>query len=257
VILKRLSPGDGEPILVADFQPFSDAPCLSGLLAGLAGAARPVYQVDAVGALSAGQAYLSVSALAAASVREFLADDPGGQVTVVGHCSAAALALHIARLLAPGRDVVAVLVQPTWPDDEHVRIRFGEFLANVNAGDPPCPDLDAEPAACVAEMERVLREALIELAESMDLGSSADPFLDLLTWYRAWLSFLLACKNDSPGGEGAWPAAVRVLTDAVGVAEVPGQSADRWQSCPVLQPGQGTTATPELAGLVLAQVGVR
>lgn len=246
-------------LLVADFQAFSDAPCLSKLLAEQAGSARPVFQVDPVGVISAAQAYLPVAELAAGAAAEFLAAGTAGQVTVIGHCSASGLALRIGRLLAADRDVSVLLVQPTWPDDEHVRIRFGEYLANVKGGDRPCPDTSGDPVTCLAEMEQVLRDALIGLARSMGLGSSAEPFLDLLTWYRAWLSFLLACRNDRPddGDDAGWPgglAAVQVLTDAASAVEVPWIGASRWQRRQVLGPGQGATATPELAGVVLSMI---
>lgn len=264
LIVRRLTDGDSEPVIVADFEAFSDAPNLGRLLADRNGG-RPVYQIDPVGVLSEDQRYVSVPDLAAACADAFLAAGPAqGRVFVVGYCSAAGLSLHIARRLASSRPITVLLVRPSWPDDEHVTVRFAQFQANIGTSSRPCPDLDGDPAEAVSAMEQVLKDQLVDLAESMGLGTSAEPFLDLLTRYRAWLAFLLACRNDSPADRRAHTAVVKVLTDTPAGTVIPGLSPDVYQVCPLPDlgahdhgpdgAGQGNAASPELAEVVLAQI---
>jgi hypothetical protein len=257
LILKQLTAGEEEPVLVADFQAFSTAPRLSRMLSGRVGG-RPVYQVDPVTVLAQDQLYLPLSALAAACVDAFTSGTPpGGRVFVVGHCSAAALALHIARLLEGSREVTVLLVLPTWPDDDHVRTRFTEFLANIGAATNSCPDLDSDASGCVAAMETILRAELAAVAAGRGLGTAADAFADLLAWYRAWLSFLLACRNDLPLARATTTAAVRVLSDAVIPAGIPGLRETAYQVRRLPFAGQASRVTTQLAEFVAAQLGIR
>jgi thioesterase domain-containing protein len=253
--LRQLTAGNAEPILVADFQAFSTAPRLSQLLSERA-EDHPVYQIDPVGILSGDMLYLSLSGLAAASADEFLSSGPAdGPVFVVGHCSAAAVAMHVAKALERSRQVTVILLQPAWPGKERVRARFAEFAVKLEGADHSCPDLDGDPWESVARMEQALREYLAAMAASRGLDGSANSFSALLTWYRAWLAFLLACGNDRPAARATAAAAVKVLVGAAAEVAVPGLSPDAYQvvRVPVLGEEEDV-ATPELAETVLEQL---
>jgi hypothetical protein len=256
-ILKRLTKGDAEPVLVADFQAWATAPRLSRLLSRRA-EGHPVHQVDPIGALSGDRPYLPLQDLAELCAEEFLASDPaGGRVFIVGHCSASALSFHVAELLCDSRDVTTILVGPVWPDVAHVRRRFAETLTNLGAAVRPCPDLDGDPVAAVARMEHVLKAEVDALAASRGLDSAADAFSELLGWYRGWLAFLLACDNDP---HKTWETArTKVVALAAPAAHVtiPGLSADAYQLDEVPTLGQDEPITPELAEAVLAQLARR
>ncbi len=252
--LRQLTGGHAEPVLVAEFQAWTNAPRLSRLLSGLA-EGHPVYQIDPVGVLSGDQLYLPLRDLAAACVEEFLASGPpDGRIFIAGHCSASALSLHVARLLGESRDVTAVLVAPVWPDEEHVRDRFAESLSKLGAPARPCPELDGDPAAAVGRMESVIMEELIAVAASRGVHRPANVFRELVAWYRGWLAFLLACHNDPPMAWATSSAEVIVLSPATAKCTVPGLSDDAYQlrQIPVLR--EEDPITPELAESVLAQI---
>ncbi len=256
-ILKRLTKGDAEPVLVADFQAWTTAPRLSRLLSRRA-EGHPVHQVDPIGVLSGDRPYLPLQDLAEFCAAEFLASDPvGGPVFIVGHCSASALSLHVADLLGEARDVTTILVGPVWPDLSHVQRRFAETLANLGAAARPCPDLDGDPIAAVARMEHVLQAEVDALAASRGLDSTADAFSELLGWYRGWLAFLLACDNDPhKTWENARTKVVALAAPADHVT-IPGLSADAYQIEEVPALAQDEPITPELAAAVLAQMARR
>jgi hypothetical protein len=252
-ILRRLSPGDADPILVADFQAMSMAPRLSEVLSERI-QDQTVFQIDPIGVLSGERLYVPLPELAAACAGEFLncgADH--GRVLVIGHCSAAPLALRVAGLLASTRSVTAVLVNPTWPGDDHVTTKFEEFLAKFGPGARPAPDLDAEPDRVVSAMGQVLLDEIVALAAARGVSGSAGAFSDLIVWYRAWLAFLLAGRNDTQIAQAAGQAAVSVLSDTPATVTVPGLSRDAY---PVQElPAQPVGAvTPELAAIVAAHV---
>lgn len=199
-IIRRLAVGGEVPVLVADFDAFSDAPNLSVLLAELV-SDRPVYQVDPTAILGEGQRYVPLAALAEAAVDAFTSSASGnGQVFVVGYCSAAGLAMRMAGLLARSSAVTVILARPTWPDDDLITTMFDEICEHIASETRPCPDLDADPVQVLGQMEAVLAAELSALAERMGLQSSAGPFGDLLDRYRTWLSFLLACRADTRPG---------------------------------------------------------
>jgi hypothetical protein len=252
-ILQQLTDGDAEPVLVADFQAMTTAPRLSRLLSGRA-EGHPVYQVDPVGVLSGDRLYLPLRDLAATCVEEFLAcGPPDGPVFIAGHCSASALSLHVANLLAESRDVTAILVGPAWPDEDHVRSRFAEFLSNLGAAGRPCPEFDGDPAATVARMAQVLDEELIAVAASRGANGAAGAFRELLAWYRGWLAFLLACHNDPPMAWASSAPEVIVLSGPADRCTVPGLGQGAYRLCqvPVI------SITPELAESVLALITSR
>jgi hypothetical protein len=212
LIFRQLSDDDAEPVLIADFQPFSAEPRISQLLGSRSG--RTVYQIDPLAALVGDQTYHSIPELAGACAEAFLAaSSAGDKVHVIGYCSAAALSLHTAALLEDRRNVTAVLVRPSWPDDEAIRNQFADFLTGLRATDRQCPDLHGDPRRCVAHLEQVLRDELLAMASAQGLDGSADAFRDLLGRYRAWLAFLLACRNYQQGACPVKASAVQILTD--------------------------------------------
>lgn len=252
-ILKHLTGGDAEHVLVADFQAWTTAPRLSRMLSRRA-EGHPVYQVDPVGVLSGDQLYLPLQDLAQACVAEFLASGPtDGRVFIVGHCSASALSLHVARLLEASRSVSVILVGPAWPDEEHIWNRFAEFLSNLGAAERACPELRGDPAAAVARMERVLDEEVTAMAASQGVDGAADVFAELLAWYRGWLAFLLSCHNDPPMTWPVPPADVVVLTSPEASAVVPGLGPDAYQHIQIPALRGDDPVTPELVECLLAQ----
>lgn len=256
-VIRQLSTGTAEPVLVADFQAATMAPRLSTMLSACA-SDRPVYQIDAVGALSGERLYIPIGELAAACAGDFLSSGPtAGRVFIVGHCSASALSLRIAGLLARSRPVSAVLVQPSWPDDDHVRDRFAEFRTSLGGGTDERPDLRGAPGVAVGRMEQALHEQLLAVAQSKGVGASAEVFGELIRWYRAWLAFLLACSLDLGSGARDWAGAatdITALTGADGTAVVPGRSAGGYQVIRLPLLDREPALSPELAEFLLARL---
>jgi hypothetical protein len=249
LIMQRLASGSGAPIVVADFQAFSTAPRLSEQLAERI-TDRPIYQADPVGVLSREQSYLTLPELATACSGEldsFLSAQD--HVLVIGHCSAAGLALRISTLL---KNTETILVEPTWPDSAHVGIRFADFQRNVGATELPCPDLDDEPLVVLAQMERALHDGLAKAAAAQGVSATSDVFGDLLAWYRGWLAFLLACRNDVPVTVPAGAGVVRVLTQGRDEAEFSrvNPAVRRVIELPV----SAATVTPELTDYVVTEL---
>ncbi|GEM_PF-1005603 len=253
LILRQLTAGDARPVLVADFQAFSSAPRLSHLISARA-QGQPVYQVDPLNALSFDRAYVSLADMAAEAAEEFGRSAPAdGPAFVIGYCSAAALALHVATLLARSRPAVAVLLRPSWPDTEMITTQFATLVANVRASGRSSPVLDGDPGECVTSMEQVLRADMAALAASQGLEGAEDTFAELLMTYRSWLAFLLACRNDPRSAWSAGGAAVTVLTELPD-ASVPrlSPSAVKHERLPEID-GKNPV-TPEVVDLVVAQV---
>ena len=260
-ILLRLAAGTANPVLVADFQAFSSAPRLSHLISGRA-AGRPVYQVDPLEALSQQRPYVSLADLATEAVSSFARAQPAdGPVYVVGYCSAAALSLHIAALLASTREATAVLLRPSWPDDDSIRTNFGTLAANLGADRLACPELGDDPDRGVRHMEKLLSAEMEALVVSRGLDAGADTFRELLLTYRSWLAFLLACRNDSldrrPGAATAVTAdtAVTVLTESPDSVSVPSLRPDQFKVCPLPALDEDNPVTPEVAEILVAQLG--
>jgi hypothetical protein len=214
-----------------------------------------VYQVDPLDFLSQGPSYAALTDMADAVVDPFLRSEPAdGRVFVVGYCSAAGLSMHIAKLLARSREVSALLLRPSWPGDEQVQRQFASLIANLGTADRPCPDLDGDPAGCVAAMEQILRTELEAMAESRGLGGSIDVFLELLLTYRSWLSFLLACRNDSPPARTGGAVSVTVLTDPSDDLSVPGLPSDAFGVSPLPALDEDNPVTDEVVEIVAAQI---
>lgn len=211
-IITRLAAGEREPLLVVDFDGFTDAPNLSVLLAEQA-SDRPVYQVDPIGFLSGRRPYLPLPDLAAAAAGAFASCGEASERTfVVGYCSSAALALRIAGLTATASTGTVLLVRPTWPDEQMVTDTFDQICEGIGGSARQCPGLDGDPAEVLAAMTGILAEELAALAERMGLGQSAEPFSELLDRYHAWLGFLLASRADIER-DAAAGVAVPVIED--------------------------------------------
>lgn len=254
MILTRLVAGAARPVLVADFQPFSSAPRLSQLVSDRV-EGRPVYQVDPLEALSQDRPYLSLADLAAEAAGSFARSQPAdGPAVVIGYCSAAALSVHIAALLARSREATAVLLRPSWPGTEGIKEQFAALAANLGARELPCPELDGDPDLCVRRMAELLRAELEALATSRGLDGADDTFGELLLTYRSWLAFLLACRNDSLAGRAGGTAAVTVLTEAPDSVMVPGLLPGEFEVCPLLALDEDDPVTPEVADFLVARI---
>ncbi len=268
-IVRQLVTGTAQPVLVADFQAFSSAPRLSHLVSDQT-EGRPIYQVDPLDALSQDRPYISLADLAAEAVEAFERSQPAdGRAFVIGYCSAAALSVQIATLLARSREATAVLLRPSWPDAESVRENFKTLAGNLGARQLACPDLDDDPEHCVRRMEELLGGQLAILATSQGLDESADTFSELLLTYRSWLAFLLACRNDSlaGGAAGTIPTtpvtpvtaatpvtAVTVLTETPESLTVPGLSPGEFEVYALPASDEDNPVTPEVAELLVARI---
>jgi hypothetical protein len=258
-LLQRLTDGDAKPVLVADFQAWATAPRLSELLSRRT-RTSPVYRIDPISVLSNDERYVPLTELADACAERYLAAPPiDGHVHLVGHCSASALALHVARRLADESDVTVILVAPTWPDDDLVRAKFAEFLGNVGAPPRLCPALGGDPAAAVNRLEEALRRELVAVANARGVDPAAGVFAELLGWYRGWLAFLLACHHDPtatwirPAEPG--PAEVVVLTGPDTVPHVPGLVPGSYAVTRVPVLAENSPITPDLADALLPHLG--
>jgi hypothetical protein len=253
-IVRRLVTGTAKPVLVADFQAFSSAPRLSRLVSDQT-EGRPIYQVDPLDALSQDRPYISLADQAAEAVGAFERSQPAdGRAFVIGYCSAAALSMRIATLLARSREATVVLLRPSWPGAETVQDTFKTLAGNLGARQLACPDLDGDPDHCVRSMEELLRAQLAILATSQGLDESADTFRELLLTYRSWLAFLLACRNDSLAAGAAGLTAVTVLTETPESVTVPGLSPGEFEVYPLPASDEDNPVTPEVAELLVARI---
>jgi hypothetical protein len=253
-IFHLLRPGEGAAVLVADFQALKAAPRLSRLISDIPTGHR-IYQVDPRGALGGDRLYASLPDLADEAVAAFRSAESsaGRRVFIVSHCSAASLSLQIADRLSDAHDVTAILAQPSWPGTDHITERFADFQAKLGATERPCPGLEGDPWSGVAEMERLMRDGLAELAQRHGLDAAPLAFAELLVSYRTWLAFLLSCRNDQPARPPADGVRVSVLTDEVGFM-LPGTDPGRCRITPPPPAEQPDDVTPALARLVLEHV---
>jgi hypothetical protein len=256
-IIEQLAGGESGPVLVADFEPFSPESRLGELLRAMK-AGRPVYQIDPVSVLAGERLYRSLPDLAVGYADAFLSAGPvGGPVFVVGHCSAAGLSLRITELLAKSRAVTAILLEPTWPDEQQLAEVFAEFQANLGATVQPCPGTEGDPVSAVLRMTEILRAQLSAMAASRGLDASADVFGELLSRYRAWLAFMLACGNDVPVTLARGAATVKILTSAPAGMVVPGLAPGCYEIGPISGPSNGSSPTANLAEIALAEIRAR
>jgi hypothetical protein len=253
LIPERLTPGDAEPVIVADFLRFSAGKPLSQLISAR-GEGHPVYRVDPVTDLARNGAYFSLAALAAGYADAFLQEAVACDRTmVVGYCSAAALALRIAAQLAGSRDVLAILVQPSWPDTTMIRSDFARFRADLGAANESCPDLEENPSRSLSQLGHLLHADLRAMATAHGLDESSSALAELLARYRAWLGFLLACR-DALREPWSYKLSLNVLADAAGNALVPWFAPGSYQVTQLQPPDAEPVSGPDLARSVLAQI---
>ncbi len=248
---RSLTKGHAAPILVADFQPFSATARLSDLMRTDAHN-HPIYQIDPLSDLSQRGAYLPLTDIADEYADAIQAAEPVcSEFYVVGYCSAAALALHIARLLAGPRKVATILVRPAWPDTALVQRQFAEFRADLGGAPQRCPDLDCDPSQVIAQMERVLRADLAALATARGLGRTNPALTELLERYRAWLALLLATRNGLPL-PWALQERVMVLTGTAEPVTIPWGGASTCEITRLPSLSAEPFVSPELVDAVLA-----
>ena len=75
----------------------------------------------------------------------------------------------------------------------------------------------------------------------------------MILWYRAWLAFLLAGRNDGRNGRPAGTATVEVLSDSPSTVTVPGRDGDAYL-VRELPPQPVGTVTPALAQIVAGHI---
>ncbi len=253
LVPERLTPGDAEPVIVADFLPFSSGKPLSQVISAH-GEGHPVYRVDPVTDLACDGAYLSLAALAAGYTDAFLqAAAACDRTVVVGYCSAAALALRIAARLAGSRDVLAILVQPTWPDTTMIRSDLDRFRADLGAANGSRPDLDEDPSRALSQLGELLHADLRAMATAHGLDESGGALAELLARYRAWLGFLLACR-DALREPWSQELSLNVLVDAAGNALVPWFESGSYQVTKLSSPDAEPVSGTKLARSVLAKI---
>lgn len=257
----RLTTGRGGSVLVADFQPVSTVRRLGALL-GDQGTDLAVCQLDPAQDLTGGAALLPLDEMAAEYAASFQAVDSAPFTTVIGYCSAAALALRIADRLATGRRVEVLLARPTWPDDELI----GQILAKIRA------DLGAEtrsaaetsagldlsgtaPESLIA-MEVLLRADLHALAAAHGLDPDSGPMRELLGRFRGWLGFLLSARSAlrSPWVRGL---SVHVCADVTDNAYVPWFEPGSYAVATARFSEDEAAAGEELAQALLGRLGDR
>jgi hypothetical protein len=222
-----LAPGAGEPVVVADFVRFSAAPRFSELVREAAGD-RPVWAIDPVTDLAQLPGYVPLEDLADGYADALASEDLADGVTVMGFCTAAALALTLGERLAGAGPAQIVLAQPMWADDAMIESDFAEFRADLRASrwmpgqdaDAPVVPHAATGPAALGELTQVLRADLVAVTQAAGLAESGSGFTDLLGRYRAWLGFLLA----SQAAAGQRTAAAPVAGPPVTVLCWPGDS---------------------------------
>ena len=261
LVPRQLTTGVGAPVLVVDFVPLSAGASLSSLL-GAKSRGHPVYAIDPVSDLVQVREYLreylSVADMAAAYAEGFVDAHP--RVFVVGYCSAAPLALHIARILAVGRDVSVALVRPVWPDEGEIASEFAALRKGLGVGDSLrlgslCVDAKGDPEQALAEMTEILHGDLVSMATSRGLDASSAVLIELLNRYRAWLAFLLAGQHAGPVGRTAIDVytgtGTNTGTTPDAISPEFGLETCRFNRLPILD--QEPFATPELVDLLLVQ----
>jgi hypothetical protein len=221
----RLTAGRGGSVLVADFQPVSTLRRLGELL-GDQGPDLAVCQLDPAQDLTCGAAPAPLDEMAAEYATSFQAVDSAPHTTVIGYCSAAALALRIADRLAPDRRVEVLLARPTWPDDELIGLVLAKIRSDLGAetsSDTEASaglDLSGTAAESLSAVEELLRADLRALAATHGLDPDSGPMRELLGRFRGWLGFLLTARSAlrSPWVRGL---SVHVCADVTDNAYVP------------------------------------
>ena len=175
------------PDLVVDFALFSDHVTLASALSA-AHPDRPLCRVDAVAAV--GNAGFELERAAALCVDQMTRSGLEPE-TILGYCSAAGLALHIAAELARrGRAKPPVLlVEPSWSTPELIRLEADELLGGESGAYRGPDDVDSIVAALSGRIERQLA------ADGLD-DEEIEICLEVMTQrHREWFGFLAAAAE--------------------------------------------------------------
>jgi len=130
-------------------------------------------------------------------------------------------------------------------------------LLEVNAkivGDVTRQLVAGSPDSILIVVSNPLDE-MTALAASRGLTDSMGAFSDLLLWYRGWLAFLLAGRNDAPVEMTTGQAEVTVLSDSPSTLTVEGLSKNAYRVCELPQPTD--TVTVEVAKIVATYISRR
>jgi hypothetical protein len=248
------SGGEGPTILVVDFVPFSAAQRFGALLSAQ-DTGRTIYQIDPVTDLMASSSYVPLPDLAAVYAQAF-SDEAFShrppmdrRTVVVGHCSAAALALLIADELARRCQVSPLLVRPIMPGPEMIRTEFARCEARLGSVAGPPPSLDGAPAAVLERMAARLHDDLMAMATAEGLDTSSSTLSELLARYRSWLGFLVASNRSTVSAAPAHRP-VRVVRSGDDQDDLSWLGASRETRIPVSD--EWFTKSPAVAGEILS-----
>ena len=216
-IVEQLSGTDGMPaIVVFDFAEASTEINLSAQLA--AGApAYAIHRVDVVSDLTETPARVAFDELSTGYAK--LIEQIPTTVTLAAFCSAAALAIAVARDL--GREMTTVLVQPTWIDDHELRKAVDAIYERLGAP----PTNESLPIGSAEEIMPELRAHLVRLLTTQDVPDEDQELVvsALAQRYGAWMTYLLdvhdlraplprgqvavlTVAEDRRGGAPGWPS---------------------------------------------------
>lgn len=220
-IMEPVADGNGAAIIVVDFLQFTPGGRPSTVLAAR-NDGHAVYRVDPVSELTGVAGFHDPPELADGYSRAFPMS-PGTPVTLIGYCSAAALALRIAEKLRHRSFPAAiVLIQPSFPPADISAGDFRQSGRNLGASPQTIPLDQAAPEAALSLVSEVLAADLAVAAARQSPGGLPDAaiYQQLIDRQRAWISFLLAtCRDrDRPWQQDLRPG---VLLDRDATAEAP------------------------------------
>lgn len=202
--LEELAPAwrDQAAVIVVDFALFSSGPTLgSVLLEGIPG--YGVFRVDAVSDPAGRPRHISVEEIAHGYAKS-MSDLQLPIGLVVGYCSGAGLATHIAAAFASGtgQHPPVALVTPTWITESDVRDEFARLRQGISGAAEPVPESwpAGEPPELVTWLDGVLRADLGALCDAQNADEEEREVIvgQLADRYVAWLSFLLATSRSRP-----------------------------------------------------------
>lgn len=246
---ERLTKGTGPTFVVIDFFPLSATPRLSDILAAYGGEAD-IVQIDPAADLVPTGEHLSLEELAG-SYRRALTEAGllRRDLTVVGYCSAAPLALAVAARLAGHQHPATILVFPSWPDRQLVGAEFGRIRSRLGAAGGEAVMTSATPSALLAELTTLLDQDVRAMADRNHLGTSSTVIDEMIARYRAWFSFLLAAADAIPSAS-AFTSVADVIIDDAPPRWLPAGSRTTTLAFPVTRDGD---AAKRLARRVLGQ----
>lgn len=258
-LITALSQRDHAPILLVDFARTSDSPTLATLMLPRA-AEHGLYRIDGVQAFSRAGRGPGIEELAGQCVQA-LGNMGPAIASVVGYCSAVALALHIWDRLRrdDGTRPGLSLIDPVFVDDALIRGSFADLRAT--AGGEPAgagPGL-AEPGAAqppTAGLEEMLEVLAGDLRRRLKAEGSDEDEIQLLSQvllerYADWLGFLRSARDAVlPAPE----AAIRVVLSTEGRLDPPaGWPVESIETLRLDQPAGQALASDWLAELLAGQ----